>query len=174
MSLSMRRSLRKEREPVRKVWKDTEDPEVRSNMMGGMNWNLRNTYLLSDDKVAALFDLFDYVFCNDLTFNTGYLSLYEQRRKLGEEKWLSGGVFQLEDKHIDKRNKALDRDWNFNRMELNLSLCKMLLDNFNVKNCTIKIHWRNMSVMEKNFDRLMGLKCRGIEVAIPKRLSLDA
>lgn len=44
--------------------------------MGGMNWNWRNTDLLSDDKVAALFDLFYYVLCNDLTFNTGYLSLY--------------------------------------------------------------------------------------------------
>lgn len=28
--------------------------------------------------------------------------------------------------------------------------------------------------MEKDFDCLMGLRCRGIEVAIPKRLSLDA
>lgn len=46
-------------------------------MMGGMNWNWRNTDLLSDDKVAALFDLFDYVFCNVLTFNTG---LYVQCR----------------------------------------------------------------------------------------------
>ncbi|KAL6203501.1 hypothetical protein ACLB2K_027201 [Fragaria x ananassa] len=58
--------------------------------------------------------------------------------------------------------------------ELNLSLCKMLLDNFNVKNCTIKIHKRNLSVMEKDFDGLMGLMCRGIEVTVPKRLSLDA
>lgn len=62
----------------------------------------------------------------------------------------------------------------FRCRELNLSLCKMLLDNFNVKNCTIKIHERNLSVMEKDFDGLMGLRCRGIEVTVPKRLSLDA
>ncbi|KAL6219392.1 hypothetical protein ACLB2K_007151 [Fragaria x ananassa] len=61
----------------------------------------------------------------------------------------------------------------FRCSELNLLLCKMLLDNFNVEKCTIKIHGRNLTVMEKDFDRLMGLRCRGTEVSLPKRVIHD-
>ncbi|KAL6178886.1 hypothetical protein ACLB2K_050403 [Fragaria x ananassa] len=61
----------------------------------------------------------------------------------------------------------------FRCSEINMSLCKMLLDKFNVEKCTIKIHGRNLTVAEKDFDRLMRLRCRGTEVSLSKKVIHD-
>ncbi|XP_050364938.1 uncharacterized protein LOC126783503 [Argentina anserina] len=49
-------------------------------------------------------------------------------------------------------------------IKLNVELCKMLLSNFDVKNSTVKIHGRNLSINAKDVKRMMGLRCRGTEV----------
>ncbi|XP_050363423.1 uncharacterized protein LOC126782250 isoform X2 [Argentina anserina] len=46
-------------------------------------------------------------------------------------------------------------------IEVNPSLCKMLVENFDVKNSTINIHGRNLSITYKDFHRVMGVKCWG-------------
>ncbi|KAL6223196.1 hypothetical protein ACLB2K_006585 [Fragaria x ananassa] len=55
---------------------------------------------------------------------------------------------------------------NFRCGKLNLSLCEILLNNFDVKNQKIQIHGRHMSIIEKDFDRLIGLRCHSTEVNI--------
>ncbi|KAL6144386.1 hypothetical protein ACLB2K_055079 [Fragaria x ananassa] len=55
---------------------------------------------------------------------------------------------------------------NFRCGELNLPLCEMLLNNFDVKNQTIQIHGRHVSITEKDLGRSMGVRCRGTEVDI--------
>ncbi|XP_050380395.1 uncharacterized protein LOC126797731 [Argentina anserina] len=51
-------------------------------------------------------------------------------------------------------------------IKLNVELYRMLLSNFDVKNSTIKIHGRNLSITAKDVNRLMGLRFRGREVDI--------
>ncbi|KAL6223961.1 hypothetical protein ACLB2K_002818 [Fragaria x ananassa] len=130
-----------------------------------MNWNWRNTDLLSDDKLEDKhFDKRNKTLDKDCGILTGC-----------EPKVFKDVVSRISnDKIFEINDLGFGPVHQFRCRELNLSLCKMLLDNFNVKNCTIKIHGRNLSIMEKDFDGLMGLRCCGIEVTIPKSLSLDA
>ncbi|XP_050373006.1 uncharacterized protein LOC126790705 isoform X3 [Argentina anserina] len=52
----------------------------------------------------------------------------------------------------------------FRCSKLNMPLCRMLIERFDVLEQTINIHGRHLSITEKDFNRLMGLSCRGMEV----------
>ncbi|XP_061992304.1 uncharacterized protein LOC133710284 [Rosa rugosa] len=48
--------------------------------------------------------------------------------------------------------------------KLNLPLCQMLVENFDVANSCIKIHGRNLTVSEEDFRRIMGVRSGGCDV----------
>ncbi|KAK9950174.1 hypothetical protein M0R45_005675 [Rubus argutus] len=52
-------------------------------------------------------------------------------------------------------------DCNFNR-----EVCQMLVENFDVQSCTLKIHRRDLCISEWDFCRLMGVRNGGTEVLL--------
>ncbi|KAL6186360.1 hypothetical protein ACLB2K_042480 [Fragaria x ananassa] len=121
--------------------------------------------------------------CHEVVFHLEETHIEKRKNDVDRDCGISTGcdpkAFKAVASRISNENVFLIQELGFGPVrqfrcsELNLSLCKMLLDNFNVEKCTIKIHGRNLTVMEKDFDRLMGLRCRGTEVSLPKRVIHD-
>lgn len=61
--------------------------------------------------------------------------------------------------------------YHFRCSNLNRVLCETLVDNFDVRNSTIKIHGRQLSITKVDFQRVMGVRDGGCDVDL--RRSMD-